>query len=185
LKPEAKLTALRSIRLSRAKPQGNHRTSCEDQMELMSNTFENPDGDPFDLQRFVVVQERFYTAALSELTRGQKRSHWMWFIFPQAAGLGHSATAQRYAIKSRAEAGAYLAHPVLGPRLRQCATAVLAIPLKSANQIFGSPDDLKFRSSMTLFDAISGNPLFGEAIERYFAGRADQMTHDILASWTS
>lgn len=140
--------------------------------------------DPFDLQRFVDAQERLYPDALSELKRGQKRTHWMWFVFPQAAGLGRSLLAQRYAIASRGETDAYLAHPLLGPRLYESVITCLAVQHKTANQIFGSPDDLKFCSCLTLFDSISGNPLFGAALDRFFEGRADPLTQDILGFWT-
>lgn len=138
--------------------------------------------DTFDLQRFVDAQAGAYQAALSELRAGHKRSHWIWFIFPQVAGLGHSVMAQRYAINSRAEAAAYLDHPVLGARLRECAKAVLSLPAgRTAHEIFGSPDDLKFRSSMTLFDAIGVDAVFSEAIERFYNGERDSLTLDILA----
>src|SRR3569833_2394010 len=125
--------------------------------------------DPFDLQRFVEAQERIYEAALAELTAGAKRSHWMWFVFPQIAGLGSSPMAQRYALASLAEARDYLAHPVLGPRLRECTAAVMAVAERTAHQVFGSPDDLKFRSSMTLFtEAAPQEPLFRAALSRFF-----------------
>jgi uncharacterized protein (DUF1810 family) len=138
--------------------------------------------DRFDLQRFVDAQAGAYQAALSELRAGRKRSHWMWFIFPQVAGLGHSAMAQRYAIKSRAEALAYLDHGVLGARLRECTNAVLSAPAgRTAHEIFGSPDDLKFCSSMTLFAAIGEDAAFSEAIERFYNGERDRRTLDILA----
>jgi uncharacterized protein (DUF1810 family) len=139
--------------------------------------------DPFDLQRFVKAQQSVYPAALAELRAGSKRTHWIWFIFPQVIGLGHSAMAQRYAIKSRDEAMAYLDHPLLGPRLLECTAAVLAVPQKSAHEIFGSPDDMKFRSSMTLFEAVGGDHVFGDAIDRFYQGKRDQATLDILASW--
>jgi uncharacterized protein (DUF1810 family) len=142
-----------------------------------------PLNDPFALQRFVDAQARFYAAALAELKRGQKRSHWMWFVFPQAAGLGHSPMAQQYAIKSRGEAESYLNHPGLGHRLRESVTTVLAIRHKTALQIFGTPDDFKFRSCLTLFEAISGDHLFRDALDRFYDGRADQMTHEIVRSW--
>jgi uncharacterized protein (DUF1810 family) len=137
--------------------------------------------DPFDLQRFVSAQAGVYDQALAELRRGRKQSHWMWFVFPQLKGLGISATAQHYGIASLAEAEAYLAHPVLGPRLRDCAAAALAVEGRSAHDIFGSPDDLKFRSSMTLFQAAAPDePLFAQALERDFAG-PDPRTLDLLA----
>ena len=107
--------------------------------------------DPFDLQRFVDAQHGVYESALREITQGQKRTHWMWFIFPQIDGLGSSPAARHYAIKSREEAEAYLRHPVLGPRLAECAEATLAVDSRTAREMFGSPDDLKLRSSATLF----------------------------------
>lgn len=138
--------------------------------------------DPFELQRFVDAQSRVYAAVLSELRQGHKRTHWMWFVFPQLAGLGHSSMAERYAIAGLAEAAAYLAHPLLGPRLRECTETVNAIAGKSAHDIFSSPDDLKFRSSMTLFAKVGekGNP-FERALELYFEGDKDRRTLDMLA----
>ena len=135
---------------------------------------------PFDLERFVQAQDPVYSAVLGELGRGRKQSHWMWFVFPQIAGLGFSAMSQRYAIASRAEAVAYLAHPVLGPRLAECTGLVLAVEGRSINAILGAPDDAKFRSSMTLFGAVSGEPVFDQAIARYFAGKRDGATLEIL-----
>jgi uncharacterized protein (DUF1810 family) len=132
--------------------------------------------DSHDLSRFVEAQVGSYPDALAELQAGRKRTHWMWFIFPQIAGLGHSMMAQRYAIVSRAEAQAYLAHDLLGPRLRACTQAVLAVPDKSANAIFGSPDDIKFRSSMTLFDAIAPHDIFDQALARFYGGQRDTAT---------
>lgn len=137
--------------------------------------------DPFDLQRFVEAQARVYETALAELKAGDKRSHWMWFVFPQVAGLGLSPTAQRYAIRSLEEAKAYLAHPVLGPRLRECTAAVTAVSERTAHQVFGSPDDLKFRSSMTLFtEAAPEEPLFRAALGQFFGGDPDARTLEIL-----
>jgi uncharacterized protein (DUF1810 family) len=137
--------------------------------------------DAFDLQRFVDAQAGVYPRALEELRRGRKQTHWIWFVFPQLAGLGSSPTAQFYALRSLAEAQAYLAHPVLGPRLRESAAAVNAVEGRSAHEIFGSPDDLKFRSSMTLFQAAAPDePVFGEALDRYFEGRADERTLALL-----
>lgn len=136
--------------------------------------------DPFDLNRFVQAQNPVYRDVLGELTRGRKQSHWMWFVFPQVAGLGVSTMSQRYAIGSRAEAEAYLAHPVLGPRLIECTRLVLAVEGRT-NAILGAPDDAKFRSSMTLFSAVSDEPVFGEALARYFAGERDGATLEILA----
>jgi uncharacterized protein (DUF1810 family) len=138
--------------------------------------------DSFDLERFVRAQDPVYADVLAELARGRKQSHWMWFVFPQIAGLGLSAMSQRYAIGSRAEAKAYLAHPVLGARLIECTRLVLAVPGRSINAILGQPDDAKFRSSMTLFGAVSDEPVFGEALARYFTGERDAATLQILAT---
>ena len=133
--------------------------------------------DPFDLQRFVEAQEPVIDDVKQELRSGRKRSHWMWYIFPQIVGLGHSEMSRRYAIASREEAGAYLSHPVLGPRLRECTDLVNALDERSANDVFGSPDDLKFRSSMTLFEAVANDPEpFETALEKYYDGDQDQKT---------
>ena len=133
--------------------------------------------DPFDLQRFVDAQAAVYERVRAELKNGRKQSHWMWFIFPQIAGLGHSAMAQRYAISSLDNAKAYLANPVLGPRLRECTSLVLQVVGKSALQILGSPDDMKFRSCMTLFArAAPEEALFRTALEKYFDGVEDSQT---------
>jgi uncharacterized protein (DUF1810 family) len=133
--------------------------------------------DPFDLQRFVDAQRAVYDRVIAELREGRKRSHWMWFVFPQIAGLGSSPMAQRYAIASRAEAAAYLAHPVLGPRLRECTRLVLAVEGRTLHDIFGSPDDMKFRSSMTLFaEAAPGEEAFRSALDKYFSGDSDAAT---------
>lgn len=137
--------------------------------------------DPYNLQRFVDAQDGVYANVRAELTAGRKRSHWMWFIFPQIAGLGFSAMAQRFAIGSRAEALAFLAHDVLGPRLIECTGLVMSVTGKTIHDILGSPDDLKFRSSLTLFAAVSDNPLFTDAIAKYFAGAKDQATLDHLS----
>jgi uncharacterized protein (DUF1810 family) len=136
--------------------------------------------DCYDLQRFVDAQEGVHARVLAELSAGRKQSHWMWFIFPQIAGLGFSAMAQRYAISSREEAKAYLAHAILGPRLIECTRLVLAVENRTIHAILGSPDDLKFRSSMTLFSAISKDPVFDQAIAKYYAGAKDQATLDLL-----
>ncbi|HVW75137.1 MAG TPA: DUF1810 domain-containing protein [Rhizomicrobium sp.] len=130
----------------------------------------------FDLQRFDHAQQGVYERTLAELRDGHKRSHWIWFIFPQVAGLGHSAMAQRYAVTSLDEARAYLAHDVLGPRLRECTQAVLDAEGHSAHAIFGAPDDLKFRSSMTLFDLAEPDGIFHAALEKYFDGKSDPLT---------
>lgn len=129
-----------------------------------------------DPDRFVRAQAPVYDAVLTELRAGRKRSHWMWFIFPQIAGLGHSEMAQRFALASRDEAAAYLGHPVLGARLRECAALVLAAGA-TADQIFGHPDNLKFHSSMTLFAAVPGaDPVFGQNLDKYFGGVPDALT---------
>jgi len=138
--------------------------------------------DLFDLERFIRAQDPVYRNVLEELTRGRKQTHWMWFVFPQLAGLGSSAMSQRYAIGSRAEAKAYLAHSLLGTRLLECTRLVLAVQGRSINAILGAPDDAKFRSSMTLFGAVSNEPVFGEALARYFAGERDAVTLEILAT---
>jgi len=137
--------------------------------------------DPFDLERFVRAQNPVFRDVQGELARGRKQSHWMWFVFPQIAGLGFSAMSQRYAIGSRAEAVAYLAHPLLGSRLTECTRLVLAVEGRTINAILGAPDDAKFRSSMTLFGAVSNEPVFDQALTRYFAGERDAATLEILA----
>jgi uncharacterized protein (DUF1810 family) len=137
--------------------------------------------DGFRLQRFVDAQAPIYATVLAELHAGAKRTHWMWFVFPQIAGLGLSPTAQLYAISSLDEARAYLAHPVLGPRLREATAAVNAVAGRTAHDIFGSPDDLKFRSSMTLFAAAAPQePAFQAALDRYFGGQPDPRTLELL-----
>ena len=136
-----------------------------------------------DLQRFIDAQGPVYEAARAELAAGRKRTHWMWFIFPQLAGLGRSETARFYGLESRAEALAYWQHPVLGPRLRHCARLVLETRGKTAHEIFGSPDDLKLRSCMTLFADVAGDePVFAEVLARYFQGEPDGRTLDLLAA---
>jgi uncharacterized protein (DUF1810 family) len=137
------------------------------------------------LQRFVSAQDGVYERALAELTAGDKRSHWMWFVFPQLAGLGSSPTAQRYAIASLAEAQAYLDHPVLGPRLAESARALLAVEGRSAQQILGYPDDLKLRSSMTLFARAADDPgVFHAVLDRYYDG-PDPRTVELLEAPTT
>ena len=139
--------------------------------------------DPSNLDRFVAAQAPLIDQVRDELRRGAKRSHWMWFVFPQLRGLGHSPMAQHYALTSCDEARSYLQHPVLGPHLLDCTALVLAVPDRSANRIFGSPDDLKFRSSMTLFAAaVPDQPVFRAALDRYFSGQPDQHTLDLLRS---
>ena len=133
--------------------------------------------DPYHLDRFVQAQERTYESALTEIRNGRKRSHWMWFIFPQFEGLGSSAQSVFFSIRSLAEANAYLAHPLLGPRLIECARALLAIDGRSAIDIFGSPDDMKLRSSATLFGRVSPDgSVFHRILDKYFGGRADERT---------
>jgi len=133
------------------------------------------------MQRFLTAQEPIYSTVLAELVAGCKRTHWMWFIFPQIAGLGFSAMAQRYALASLDEARAYLAHPVLGKRLIECTNAVLSHGHRTAHEIFGSPDDLKFRSSMTLFHrAAPDNALFVKALAMFYGGSLDPKTIERL-----
>ena len=136
-------------------------------------------GDPYDLQRFVAAQDSggTYQRAAAELRNGRKASHWMWFIFPQIAGLGYSPAAQTYAISGLEEARAYLAHPVLGARLIECAAIVAGLSGRTAEQIFGEVDTLKLRSSMTLFmHAAPGEPVFRQILDQYFGGLADSAT---------
>jgi uncharacterized protein (DUF1810 family) len=133
--------------------------------------------DPYDLQRFVRAQEGMFEQALQELRQGDKRSHWIWFIFPQLRGLGSSRNAQFYGLSSKEEAAAYLGHPTLGPRLRTCAEAILQVEGRSLLEILGAPDDLKFRSSMTLFaQAADDNRLFIDALAKYCGSRLDAAT---------
>jgi uncharacterized protein (DUF1810 family) len=137
--------------------------------------------DPFDLERFVSAQAAVFPQVLEELRAGEKRSHWIWFIFPQMKGLGHSPQAAYYGIGSREEAVAYLRHPVLGPRLRQCARLVTQVEGRAISRILGSPDDLKFRSSMTLFaraaeEAGLDGVDFNDALKKYFGGEGDPLT---------
>lgn len=137
--------------------------------------------DPFNLQRFIDAQDPLYAQVCEELRNGRKRSHWMWFVFPQIEGLGTSAMAQRFAISSLAEADAYLRHPLLGERLRQATQYVNVVDGRSIEDIFGYPDYLKFHSSMTLFEraAIDKEP-FAEALRKYFHGEADPLTLERL-----
>ena len=141
--------------------------------------------DPHDLERYVRAQEPVFAQVCAELAAGRKQSHWMWFIFPQLRGLGSSSMAERYAIGSLAEARAYLAHPLLGERLRTCTQLVNRIEGRTAREILGYPDDLKFRSSMTLFaraTAGGGSEPFGAALAKYFAGEEDPLTRELLAA---
>ncbi len=139
-----------------------------------------PTADPYDLERFVSAQRDTYAAACDELACGRKTSHWTWFVFPQARGLGHSSMAWHYGIVSRGEAAAYLRHPILGPRLLECVRLLLVLEGRSAHDVFGSPDDVKWRSSLTLFDAVSppGN-VFSQALDRCFNGVRDDATLQI------
>ena len=137
--------------------------------------------DPHDLDRFLHAQAQDYERALSEIRAGRKRSHWMWYIFPQFAGLGSSPTARRYAIKSMAEAEAYLQHPVLGARLTECCEAVIGVQGRSALEIFGSPDDMKLRSCATLFASISvPGSVFHQLVRKYFEGVPDPRTLQLM-----
>lgn len=140
-----------------------------------------PTADPYNLNRFVQAQNTVYEGVLSELKNGAKVSHWMWFIFPQIKGLGRSPISIEFAISSLDEARAYLNHPVLGPRLKECTQLVLSTRSRSIEQILGSPDDMKFRSSMTLFAQVSPeDDIFAEALKKYFGGAPDQLTLDRL-----
>jgi uncharacterized protein (DUF1810 family) len=139
--------------------------------------------DPFDLRRFVDAQDHVYDTVLAELRNGAKRSHWIWFVFPQLRGLGHSATAQQYGISSLDEARAYLAHPLLGPRLRECSRLVAAIDGRSVDQIFGWPDNLKVRSSMTLFaHATDDDAEFRAVLDKFYDGEDDSATVELLST---
>jgi uncharacterized protein (DUF1810 family) len=136
---------------------------------------------PFDLERFVAAQQGVYDAALRELRAGRKTGHWIWFIFPQVVGLGRSGPSRLYGIESLVEARAYLGHPVLGPRLHECARAVLATPGDDAEEIFGELDAMKVRSSMTLFHrAAPDEAIFTQVLDRYYAGVADEATDALL-----
>ena len=137
--------------------------------------------DAFNLARFVSAQEPIYTNVLTELRSGRKRTHWMWFIFPQIDGLGYSSTSKYYAIKSKEEARQYLNHPILGKRLLECAELVLDIKGRSASEIFGSPDDLKLKSSMTLFTTVADpDSVFTRVLDKYFNGQPDSKTLTLL-----
>ncbi len=138
--------------------------------------------DPFALSRFAAAQDPVFDTALAELRAGRKQTHWMWFVFPQLRALGKSATAKFYGIGSIEEARAYLRHPVLAERLAQAADAALGVSGRSAHEIFGSPDDLKFRSSMTLFSeaAGGGGGIYQLALQRFFAGEPDRLTLDLI-----
>lgn len=142
--------------------------------------------DPHGLKRFLSAQDGVYERALSELKDGQKRTHWMWYIFPQIDGLGYSPTARHYAIRSHEEARQYLNHPVLGKRLLECTEAVVALRGGSLSEIFGYPDDMKFRSSMTLFEQVAGpGSVFSSALDRYCKGERDTATLRLLEKLSS
>ena len=142
------------------------------------------DRDDFNLERFVLAQRNVYSQALSEIIRGRKTSHWMWFIFPQVKGLGRSYESQLYGIGDLSEARAYLAHDVLGNRLRECVSTLLRIENRTALEIFGPIDEMKLRSSLTLFNAASEEVIFDQAIAKYFNGQTDDLTLGILGSCT-
>lgn len=148
---------------------------------MSSSSHPDAEEDRFDLRRFVEAQQGIHEQALMEIRAGRKRSHWMWFVFPQIAGLGLSPTATYYAIRSLAEAQAYLRHPLLGPRLVECAQAVLEVQRRSADDIFGYPDVLKLKSSMTLFAALPQSaPVFAEVLARHYGGSRDDRTLELL-----
>ncbi|HKH50890.1 MAG TPA: DUF1810 domain-containing protein [Mycobacterium sp.] len=149
----------------------------------MGNSVSSNSGDPFELLRFVAAQHGVYDTVVDELRTGRKRSHWIWFIFPQLRGLGRSPTAMRFGIASLDEARAYVAHPVLGPRLRECARLVARIDGRSADEIFGWPDNLKVRSSMTLFArATDDNEEFRAVLDRFYDGEDDPATVELLST---
>lgn len=140
-------------------------------------------GDPHDLNRFVLAQAGAYERALAEIRAGRKRSHWMWYIFPQITGLGFTSMSRRYAIRSLDEARAYLDHPVLGQRLVECAEAALGVEGRSAREIFGSPDDLKLRSCATLFGAVTPpDSVFARLLDRFYEGERDDRTLQLLGT---
>ena len=139
--------------------------------------------DPHDLYRFVEAQETSYANALSEIRAGRKRTHWMWYLFPQFEGLGYSPTTRHFSIKSLREAIAYLEHPLLGPRLAECCESLLSLDGRSARQIFGTPDDLKLKSSMTLFALVSREgSLYERVLAKYFDGQRDDSTLELVES---
>ena len=151
--------------------------------DMADSNASGPTSDPHDLSRFVRAQDEDYEQVLSEVRSGRKRSHWMWYIFPQVAGLGFSSMSRRYAIKSRAEVDAHLHHPVLGPRLVECADAALCVEDRSALDVFGSPDDQKLKSCATLFASVSPDgSVFHQLIDTYFQGTPDSRTLQLLDS---
>jgi uncharacterized protein (DUF1810 family) len=138
-------------------------------------------GQPDRFAHFVAAQDSVYARVVAELRRGRKESHWMWFVFPQLAGLGFSERSRCYALASKDEAARYAAHPLVGQRLRECTQIVNGISDRTVTEIFGPPDDMKFGSSMTLFEAaVPGEPMFSEALQRFFAGRRDHLTLGLL-----
>jgi len=140
----------------------------------------NP-SDPFNLNRFIIAQDKVYNTVLAELRSGEKRTHWMWFIFPQIEGLGYTSTSIYYAIKNREEAREYWDHPILGPRLLECSEAVLAVQGFTASDIFGYPDYLKLKSSMTLFASVAGSDsVFSRILDKYYNGEQDARTLELL-----
>jgi len=145
-------------------------------MKLIENM-----SDPHNLRRFIDAQERDYRSALAEIKAGRKLTHWMWYVFPQYEGLGFSPTSKHYAIKSPAEASAYLDHPILGTRLRECVDALLSVDGRTGRQIFGTPDDMKLKSSMTLFAHVSPEgSAFEQVLDGYFGGQRDQRTLQLI-----
>jgi len=153
---------------------------------MANSTDSRRSDDPYDLDRFVRAQEDDYERALSEIRSGRKRSHWMWYIFPQIDGLAFSSTSKYYSIKSVEEARAYLDHPVLGPRLLECAEAAIRVEGRSAREIFGSPDDLKLRSCATLFARVSPpGSVFDRLLEKYYRGERDSKTLQLLGNPTT
>jgi uncharacterized protein (DUF1810 family) len=175
-----------SIRSCRKHPAGNYELatvvdSVPSKIRASQGRIKMPITDSYNLQRFLDAQSRTFDRACAELRNGRKESHWMWFIFPQLKGLGHSPMANLYGVSSTQEAEAYLTHPILGSRLRQITQIVLLVEGRSIKQIFGAPDDLKFRSSMTLFaNTCTDNQLFKDALTKYFQGKPDQLTLDRL-----
>ena len=161
---------------------GNHGSGAEPSVTSRSRVWHGGAmDDPFDLKRFVNAQDRVYDRVLAELRAGAKRSHWIWFVFPQLSALGSSSTAKLFGIESLGEARAYLAHPVLGPRLRECARLVASIEGRSVDEIFGWPDNLKVRSSMTLFArATDDNADFHTVLEKFYGGQQDPRTLELI-----
>jgi uncharacterized protein (DUF1810 family) len=150
-------------------------------MHMGSSSDVRSTSDPYDLNRFLQAQDCVYNQALLEIKSGRKCTHWMWFIFPQIDGLGFSSTARHYSIKSIEEARAYLDHPILGPRLLECAEAAVRVEGRSAQQIFGSPDDLKLRSCATLFARVAPQgSVFDRLLEKYYASARDDRTLELL-----